>query len=345
MDGTFKEVFNIMKKRLLITSIVMMLVVAVALSTATYAWFTSNASVTASTVTMTAATNENDSIFIKWAGGAYGASITTTKSYDGSVLKPMVPNEITVNTTTIYESGEAGEHDIAFKTAAVTTVAGDSVFDSVTDVENLIYFANNATEDATSNANTIFIKNTSAANVVGNIRVKATFTPSYIACLEGELAREGYTYYTYDPEAEEGSQYTVFSVTNDETVVTGKYKACVNLVRVAIFTRDLTAAGTNDTNTGYLLRGILANTASADTYKGIIADNQSQSTFSTTAANKIAATAGTDGVVICYDNGVAHSLAAGGEVEIRVVMWLDGEALNEKTQGAIANVALQFLAE
>ena len=35
-----------MKKRLLITSIVMMLVVAVALSTATYAWFTSNAGVT-----------------------------------------------------------------------------------------------------------------------------------------------------------------------------------------------------------------------------------------------------------------------------------------------------------
>ena len=324
----------------------MMLVVAVALSTATYAWFTSNANVTASTVTMTAATNENDSIFIKWAGGAYGPSITTTKSYDGSVLKPMVPNEITVNETTIYESGVAGAHDIAFKTAAVTTVAGDSVFDSVTAVDNLIYFANNATEDATSNANTIFIKNTSAANVVGNIKVTASFTPDYIACTTGELARAGYTYYTRSGAGTEQDPYVYTeddTVVNDTTVVTGKYKACVNLVRVAIFTRDLTAAGTNDTTAAYILRGVLANDA-LDTYKGTIADSDSQTTFAATAANKVSATAGATGFNICYDGGSAHTLAAGGEVEIRVVMWLDGEALNEKTQGAIAKVGLTFAA-
>ena len=334
-----------MKKRLLITSIVMMLVVAVALSTATYAWFTSNASVTASTVTMTAAVNELDSIFIKWDGGAYGGAITTTKTYGGDVLIPMVPNEIVANQTTLWESGEAGAHDIAFKTAGLETVAGDSVFKNVTPVSesNFVYFANNTiAEDPTSDANVIFIKNTSTANVVTNIKVTAEFTPNYIACNEGELARAGYTYYTYDSEAEAGSQYTVFPVTNNETVVTGKYKATVELVRVAIFTRDLTAAGTNDTGSAYILRGVLANTASADTYFGNITNAQSQSTFAATAANKAAATAGATGFNICYDGGTAHTLAAQGEVEIKVLMWLDGEALNDNTQGAIARVALQF---
>jgi hypothetical protein len=342
-----------MKKRLLITSIVMMLVVAVALSTATYAWFTSNATVSASTITMTAAVNELDSIFIKWNGGSYGGSITTTKTYGGDVLIPMVPDEIVVNQTTLFETGVAGAHDIDFKTAGLETVAGDSVFKNVTAVSNAnyVYFANatNAQnpEDPTSGANVIFIKNTSTANVVTNVKVKATFTPNYIACNEGELARAGYTYYTYDSSAEVGSQYTeIDDVVNNVTDVTGKYKATVELVRVAVFTRDLTAAGTNDTESAYILRGVLANTADAATYFGDITNGASQSAFNGSTSpftdNTLEATAGATGFNICYDGNSVHTLAAQGEVEIKVLMWLDGEALNDNTQGAIANVALQF---
>ena len=339
-----QEVFNIMKKRLLITSIVMMLVVAVALSTATYAWFTSNASVTASTVTMTAAVNEEDSIFIKWDGGAYGDTIATTRSYGSDVLKPMVPNEIVTNQTTIYESGAAGAHDIGFKTAGLTTVAGVSTFTNVTSAAG-VYFANGATEDATSNKDIIWIKNTSTANVVHNINVKATFTPTYLECSEGELARAGYIYYS-----KEGDVYTELAEqpTVNVDVVEDYYKATVNLVRVAIFTRDLTATGTNDTSSAYILRGVLANTASAPTYFGNITDNTSQEAFAGStapyASNTIAAVAGSTGVNICYDGGTAHTLAAQGEVEIKVLMWLDGEALNDNTQGAVAKVALEFSA-
>ena len=331
-----------------------MLVVAVALSTATYAWFTSNASVTASTVSMTAAVNDQDSIYIKWSTGSYGASITTTQSYGSDVLVPMIPSELTAGTTTLYESGDAGAHDIAFQTAGLTTAAGVSTFDGVDDATP-VYFMT-ASTDVPASDSVIFIKNTSAANVVHNIKVTASFTPSYIACVEGELAREGYTYYTRsgagtDEDPYEYTQDT--TVVNDTTIVTGKYKACVNLVRVAVFTRDLTAAGTNDTATGYILRGVLANQA-ASTYFGEIEEGDSQQDFAASANaatgdkdfrnNTITATAGATGFNICYDNNVAHSLAAGGEVEVKVVMWLDGEALNEKTQGAIANVGLTFAA-
>jgi len=66
-----------MKKRLLITSIVMMLVVAVALSTATYAWFTSNDQVTANTVSLTAATSTQSAIGIAWHAPAENVEINT----------------------------------------------------------------------------------------------------------------------------------------------------------------------------------------------------------------------------------------------------------------------------
>ena len=85
-----------MKKRLLITSIVMMLVVAVALSTATYAWFTSNANVTASTVTLNAASNGGVALGIGWKDGTTGTSITANAA---SSYQPMVPSALVVGTT------------------------------------------------------------------------------------------------------------------------------------------------------------------------------------------------------------------------------------------------------
>ena len=328
-----------MKKRLLITSIVMMLVVAVALSTATYAWFTSNAYVSASTVTMTAATNEADSIFIKWDTGTYGKDITTTQSYGGNVLKPIIPNEIEVNQTTLG----AGDHQITFQTAQLETVASVSTFKEVGSAAG-VYFASSSS-DTPASKDVIFVKNTSTANVVYNIKVTATFTPNYIACEAGELAVAGYTYYA------DGTGTALESQPALGADVTGKYKACVELVRVGIFTKDLTAAGANDTSSDYILRGILANSASA-TYFGTIANGYSQEDFKN-SANKVTgdvdfrnntktATAGATGFNICYDGGSLHTLAAQGEVEIKVLMWLDGEALNDNTQGAIANVALRF---
>ena len=86
-----------MKKRLLITSIVMMLVVAVALSTATYAWFTSNAKVEAKSMTLTAAVSDADALGIGWIGGNAGTLINSTIA---ETLKPMAPADLTATTTT-----------------------------------------------------------------------------------------------------------------------------------------------------------------------------------------------------------------------------------------------------
>ena len=81
-----------MKKRLLITSIVMMLVVAVALSTATYAWFTNSSSVTASSVTLSAATMDSAAIMISKADDNTGLSNLVSLDSLSNALYPATPN-------------------------------------------------------------------------------------------------------------------------------------------------------------------------------------------------------------------------------------------------------------
>lgn len=85
-----------MKKRLLITSVVMMLVIALSLSTATYAWFTSNANVQATTITLTANSSDGTALGIGWLGGNAGTIITANGA---SIYNPMVPSELDVDTT------------------------------------------------------------------------------------------------------------------------------------------------------------------------------------------------------------------------------------------------------
>lgn len=328
-----------MKKRLLITSIVMMLVVAVALSTATYAWFTSNANVTATQVSFTAATNNEDSIAIAWDGNDNPGTLLSAATA-GTTMSPMVPVSLTNHTTTSEE---------VFKTAKIYTKAGDPTFKSVSTTSPIVWQTADNGATPSAEASSFYIKNNSTANVVDNIKVTATITPNYVACVTGELAAAGYTYYTRSGESEPYT-YTPEEVTVGSTVVTGKYKTCESTVRVAIFTRDLTNLGTSDTTSDYLLRGVFAKTASADTYlaTAAFADEGSQSTYAATAANKrsetVTAANGDAFFNICFDGGVEHTLKAQGIVEIKVIVWMDGEALTDNTQGASANVALGFAA-
>ena len=159
-----------MKKRLLITSIVMMLVVAVALSTATYAWFTSNASVTASSITMTATTSTAPALGIGWENGEAGSAIELGGSASG--VSPMVPatlytqaqadasNEDTITAATISTVG--------FETATTRSVGGHLVFNTPETATPYTF------TDGTATA--FYISNLSTANSVTNVQVQATIS-------------------------------------------------------------------------------------------------------------------------------------------------------------------------
>ena len=150
-----------MKKRLLITSIVMMLVVAVALSTATYAWFTSSNAVQASSVTLTANTSDSTSLGIGWAGGAAGSELTVALTNEG--IDPMAPVDLTTSSTV---------YTVDFKTATIKSDAGNLVFNNDVATANPVIF-NNGLSGA-SKKDTFYVKNLSQANAIDHVTLTAT---------------------------------------------------------------------------------------------------------------------------------------------------------------------------
>ena len=138
-----------MKKRLLITSIVMMLVVAVALSTATYAWFTSSAAVTASTVSLTASSNSGASIGIAWGNADDESTSINAKAASGT-WDPMVPLTLTSSTTSA----------VTFTGATIRTEGGVQKFNEASSKTPFKY-----TSDDDTPVEFFHVKNLSAANV------------------------------------------------------------------------------------------------------------------------------------------------------------------------------------
>ena len=150
-----------MKKRLLITSIVMMLVVAVALSTATYAWFTSNDTVSASTVTLTAESNGGAALGIGWVDGTTGTTITANAA---ASYNPMVPNALVVdngsNTPTNFSA-------VTWSGATTRTVGGVPVFNAPYNPAPAPYQFNGT---VSGNAKYVFyLENLSASNDINSI--------------------------------------------------------------------------------------------------------------------------------------------------------------------------------
>ena len=288
-----------MKKRLLITSIVMMLVVAVALSTATYAWFTSNANVTASSVSFTAATSTADAIAIAWTGNNNPGTTLAPAANAGTAMQPMVPTLPIVAQTTSTAFAASFTTGTLYSNNGVATfnTADSYTANPVTWETN----DNNGEEAGGSSAASFYIKNLSLAKSVNNINVKAEITDA------------------------EGANNTGASA----------------LVRVAIFTKDLGTNGATAASGNYLLRGILSKTAGyAST--GAVSGNAVQDTAIN--ENGIATTAAATGFNICKIENNDQALAADSQVDVVVIVWMDGEALTDSTAGKQANVALTFSA-
>ena len=280
-----------MKKRLLITSIVMMLVVAVALSTATYAWFTSNAYVTASTVSFTAATSDADSIAIAWTGNT-DPGTTLTAATAGTNMKPMVPASL--------EDGVTTSAGISFTTGTLYSNNGVPTFNTEDHSATPITWqtADNGADPAAA-AQSFYVKNMSLANTVHNIKVTAT----------------------------------IADVDDTDEI------AADELVRVAIFTRDLGTGGVTAASGNYLLRGVLSKNG-GDTAVRTITNNGVQTTV--VDADGYTATAAATGFNICKISGSDSTLAANNQVDIVVIVWMDGEALTDSTAGVAASVELRF---
>ena len=159
---------------------------------------------------------------------------------------------------------------------------------------------NNGDAQGETPADSFYIKNLSLAKSVTNIKVTATIT----------------------------------DVDNSDAI------AADELVRIAVFTKDLGADGVTAASGNYLLRGVLSKSG-GNTATGTV------SNVAKTAAitpNGITATAAGTGFNICKIAGSDHALAPDSQVDVVIIVWMDGEALTDSTAGVEASIALTFSA-
>jgi len=304
-----------MKKRLLITSIVMMLVVAVALSTATYAWFTSNSSVTASTIKLTAATSNESALGIGWIGNSdYGiASNSITATGPSASFAPMVPAELTVSSTT---------SSLSFTGATIKSVGGNFVFNTDAGTRTPYTFT-----DGTDEA--FYVKNLSTANDVANLRMTITWATgdTYTDVTAGGF-KSGVTYYTKSGETY--TEATGLSAFAGGTTYYVKDVKDDDLVRIAVFARAA-AKPESVQSSNYVLKGVFGKSANLDTEFGTVAANGRVDNLCATPLKTV--------TEINFG-----ALAAEQQIDMVVIAWLDGVALNDVTAGRVSSFSLDFAA-
>lgn len=302
-----------MKKRMLITAIVMVVVLAVALTTSSLAWFSATQNdVTAANGTFTAATQsaENVNIAISKTTSGYAASCNLDKA-NIALMPVALKSQLNFET----------ESKISFNSAKVTGSHFDPSEEMISNSGDIdLNDDDGSTDEAKSNTyayrDTVYLVNYDSQNALSKLTIKLDTTltavegktlPIPVVLLKvsrgsvGSWTNVGYIVFVLDSTASPSANYTVYDfVTNmqgktplSEEVSTSK----VN--RVAGSTNAL----------------------------GTLATKNKDGSF--TASNDFT-----------FENGLGVN--ATEICKIDVVMWFDGEALSSGSQGAAASFNLTF---
>ena len=157
----------------------MMLVVAVALSTATYAWFTSSTIVTANQITMTAGTSQSTALGIQWEKGTSGTGFNANYT---TAIDSVSPAEVAPAVMGFQPAAPVALDGIntapVFKTAFVNS---QGEFITPVNTTNVYRFANYADSAAATTAsdtysNIIHIANLAQAGADQTVYLTATIT-------------------------------------------------------------------------------------------------------------------------------------------------------------------------
>lgn len=302
-----------MKKRMLITAIVMVVVLAVALTTSSLAWFSATQNdVTAANGTFTAATQsaENVNIAISKTTSGYAASCDLDKA-NISLMPVALKSQLNFDT----------ESKISFNSAKVT----GSHFDPS---ENMISVSGDinlndddgSTDAAKSNAyayrDTVYLVNYDSQNALAKLTIKLDTTltaaaektlPIPVVLLKvsrgtvGSWTNVGYIVFVLDSTTNPSANYTVYDfVTNMQGKTPLSKEVSTSIV-------NRVTGSTNAT--------------------GTLATKNEDGSF--TASNDF-----------IFEKGLAVN--ATEICKIDVVMWFDGEALSSGSQGAAASFNLTF---
>ena len=328
-----------MKKRLLITSIVMMLVVAVALSTATYAWFTSNARVEASSVTMTAAISDADSIGISWVNSGFGTSITATGPANTARFVPAaIADNVTTGTPTEYA-------DTLWSSSTIFQEGGKNYFNSG-DIMNAIDTATNnkmvayTWQDDNSHKD-FYINNPSTANDITDLYIHADVVGKATDFIRIAVFKENTTSSEFELAAILAGKYVY-------TPATGKYDSSKTYYDATGAELNVTSYVDGETDLPADTFTRADRSSSANVAVGVVeAPNGAinpATTKGVTSADTSADPA-TWGTHYCIKEGTVNAvgsislgaLAHQGVMHLKVVIWMDGTALNDSTAGTAEN--------
>ena len=115
------------KKSMFITTILMVAVLIVAVSTATFAWYTASGTGSATGAALKAAESSDANIAVDWANNGHGTSIIFDSAETS--LQPMVPQADYLSADYISANGEASFDDFKFHSASVDLIS--NTFNSV----------------------------------------------------------------------------------------------------------------------------------------------------------------------------------------------------------------------
>jgi predicted ribosomally synthesized peptide with SipW-like signal peptide len=325
-----------MKKRLLITSIVMMLVVAVALSTATYAWFTSSATATANQVTLTAATNNAPSLGISWTDGNYANSINAASPEGG--FAPAAPETLWTDTTTGENAHTQTISTVAFTTAmSGTAVAGDFKFNAAGET-TLPYTWTDALSDGHTS---FFLKNQSPANAITAVTMTATIAGEGAELIRVGVFKKGTTNYELLGVLANKVEYAYTAV--DSGTFADNTEYYIKVLGKYVLARVGTSAQFEDNSCDYFVGQAYDATGA----KTLYTREGTANTFTYEAKAVYGAIASGASVnamptVDCVSSINVGGLTAQGTMELVVLVWEDGVALGDAEQTRSATIQLNF---
>jgi len=311
-----------MKKRLLITSIVMMLVVAVALSTATYAWFTSNTSVTANSVTMTAGTSASSALGIAWQKSTH---TEFTPEFNNDYLTYVTPYEyegqIQPAAPTALQNAEP-----QFYTAFIDA---QGKFKTTPSAETPVFRFANMASNGEGYSNLIHVANLAQSGTVG-VRLTAQILAIYTA-VNPNTDRNDAVWYTKNDGTDVVVDAQITNSGSETTYYTKDTSDASDLVRIAVY--EVTVSGETPTYS-YSYMGLLSKTAATTTPSpvpntavgSIVANNSASALVTASSVTSLQLT----------------NLAAQEDHAYAIYVWLDGALFDEGRSGNRATVSLTF---
>ena len=304
-----------MKKSMFITTLAMVVVLVVALSTATFAWYTAQSTLTSTETSVYTATSTSASIALS----SVSSNVTTVSNTSIDItmgannvengINPMIPAAALTTYTAATTTG-------AFKTASINadgTFKANGANATPTQISKV-----KAGNEAEATQTNFFVINTNANAATGVTVLVSNITGYYpvSGITDASKFTAAQSQYTTLYKAS-GRGYTAAAEYEENTAYFRVEAALTGALRVAIFN-----------NAGNVV-GVFSSTASTYQY-GTITEGASYSSIATT------------GDTVATAQTYEASLGAQTASECHIIAWFEGSLLTNQYAGGLAQFTVTF---